>query len=104
MRTSSGSGILPTVGRSKLYYAPAAEREIHAQPAVAESGKYDSVTLSSNGSSDTYKTMVGRLTQEVLTATTTGDIKALRRQVSAGTYEPNPSVIAARMLFIGEGV
>ena len=46
--------------------------------------------------------LVGRLTQEVRTTTTTGDIRALRQQVASGQYEPNAAAIAARMLFLGE--
>ena len=46
--------------------------------------------------------MVGRLSQEVRTANTTGDIQALRQQVSTGTYTPDPMAIAARMLFMVE--
>lgn len=105
MRTSSRSGIIPSVGRSQLYYTPAAERDSHTQSVAAESGKFDSVTLSADSSTNSfYKTLVGRLTQEVRTATTTGDIRTLRSEVAAGTYKPDASAIAARMLFIGEGV
>ncbi len=104
MRTSSRSGIVSSVGRSNLYYTPAVERDTHTQNISAESGKFDSITLSAESSSNFHKTLVGRITQEVRTATTTGDIRALRREVAAGTYQPDPAAIAARMLFIGEGV
>ena len=106
MRTSSRSGIIPSVGRSKIYYPPAAERENHTQTIPGDSGKYDSITLSTSvdDSSRFYKDLVGRLTQEVRTATTTGDIRQLRQQVASGTYQPDASAIAARMLFIREGV
>lgn len=102
MRTSSRSGILSPVGRSNLYYTTP-ERELHTQTVSGESGKYDSITLSttSDGTSR-FKDLVGRLTQEVRTATTTGDIRALRSEVSSGTYQPNASAIAARMLFLRE--
>ena len=46
--------------------------------------------------------MVGRLSQEVRTANTTGDIQELRRKVSAGEYRPDPMAIAGRMLFLVE--
>lgn len=46
--------------------------------------------------------MVGRLSQEVRTATTTGDIQALRQSVASGEYTPNPMAIAGRMLFLTE--
>lgn len=103
MRTSSRSGILSPVGRSSLYYTAAPERESHTQTISGESGKYDSITLSTNtDGASSFKDLVGRLTQEVRTATTTGDIRALHREVSSGTYQPNASAIAARMLFIRE--
>ena len=47
--------------------------------------------------------LVSRMSQEVRTATTTGDIAALRQQVASGQYIPDPMSIAARMLFLGEG-
>ena len=47
--------------------------------------------------------LVSRLSQEVRTATTTGDITALRQQVASGEYVPDPMAIAARILFLGEG-
>ena len=47
--------------------------------------------------------LVSRLSQEVRTSTTTGDIAKLRQQVSSGQYTPDPMSIAARMLFLGEG-
>lgn len=97
--------MIPSVGRSQIYYTPATERDTHTQPVSGDSGKFDSITLSTDRSSNSfYKTLVGRLTQEVRTATTTGDIRALRSEVAAGTYKPDPSAIAARMLFIGEGL
>ena len=103
MRTSSRSGIISPVGRSQMYYAPAVERDTHTHTSAADSGKFDSVTLSADSSNNSfYKTLVGRLTQEVRAATTTGDIRALRAEVAAGTYKPDASAIAARMLFIGE--
>jgi negative regulator of flagellin synthesis FlgM len=46
--------------------------------------------------------LVGRLSQEVRTATTTGDIQALRQSVASGAYTPDPMAIAARILFLTE--
>ena len=46
--------------------------------------------------------LVSKLSQEVRTATTTGDIAALRQQVADHTYTPDPSSIAARILLLGE--
>ena len=105
MRTSSRSGIISPIGHSQRYYSPVTERDTSAITATGESGKYDSVILSSSvdDTSRFYKELVGRLSQEVRTTTTTGDIRALRQQVASGTYKPDASAIAARMLFLGEG-
>jgi len=101
MLTSSRSGIISSVGRPQRYYNTT-ERDIHSQPVPSE-GKYDSITLSAgNSERSSFKDLVGRLTQEVRTTTTTGDIRVLRQQVASGQYEPNASAIAARMLFLGE--
>lgn len=107
MRTSSRSGIISSIGRSQLYHPPVSERDTSSPAVIGESGKYDSVTLSSSSVDDTsrfYKELVGRLSQEVRTTTTTGDIRALRQQVASGSYKPDASAIAARMLFLGEGL
>ena len=101
MLTSSRSGIISSVGHTPHYYTTT-DRDIHSQPTPSE-GKYDSITLSSNHSErSSFMDLVGRLTQEVRTTTTTGDIRALRQQVASGQYEPNAAAIAARMLFLGE--
>ena len=101
MLTSSRSGIISSVGRTQRYYNTT-DRDIHSQPLQSE-GKYDSITLSADHSErSSFKDLVGRLTQEVRTTTTTGDIRALRQQVASGQYQPNASAIAARMLFLGE--
>ena len=101
MRTSSRSGIMPSVGRSQIYYTPATERDTHTHTIGGDSGKFDSITISASNT-DSFKTIVGRISQEVRTTTTTGDIRNLRQEVAAGTYQPDPSAIAARILFIGE--
>ena len=102
MLTSSRSGSISSLGRSQLYYS-AAEREVHTQTIQNDGGKFDSVTLSvANQQENSFYHMVGRLSQEVRAATTTGDIRELHQQVSSGQYQPDISAIAARMLFLGE--
>ena len=66
------------------------------------SGNYDSVTLSAPGQDNRFMGLVSKLSQEVRTATTTGDIAALRQQVADHTYTPDPNSIAARILLLGE--
>lgn len=104
MVTSSGYGAISSVSAAAVYRAgQEKDRERRVQTAPSRT-QYDSVTLSSprTGESRFQMEMASRLTQQVRTATTTGDIASLRQQVSAGTYTPNAENIAARMLLLGE--
>ncbi len=101
MLTSSGYGAISSVGPAKLYRTKT-EQKGRAK-ASAGANQYDSVTISApSGDSRFHMGLVSRLSQEVRTATTTGDIAALRQQVSSGSYAPDPMAIAARILFLGE--
>ena len=101
MLTSSGYGAISPIGPAKVYRASKGrDNRVLAAPG---SSKYDSVTLSSSSQDSRFLGLVGRLSQEVRTATTTGDIAALRQQVSERQYIPDPMSIAARILFLGEG-
>lgn len=102
MFMSSGAGSIPPIGVSKLYYMNTeTEREKNVQPAAG--GNYDSVSVSATASdkSKNFMDMVSRLSQEVRTATTTGNIRALHDQVSSGNYLPDATAIASRILFLG---
>ena len=103
MLTSSGYGAISSIIPAKVYRA-GTEREPRVQTPAGHNN-YDSVTLSSVSTEESrfHMAMVGRLSQSVRTATTTGDIHALRQQVAAGQYTPDPASIAARILFLGEG-
>lgn len=72
---------------------------------ASDHNKYDSVTLSSVPTKESrfHMDLVGRISQEVRTATTTGDIHTLQQEVASGSYSPDPAAIAARMLLLGEG-
>lgn len=100
MLTSSSRPVSP-VTPSKTYYT-APRRGAAAQSAAGH--KYDSASFSHvpEGRGAFQMQLVGRLSQEVRTATTTGDIQALRQQVSSGEYTPDPMAIAGRMLFLTE--
>ncbi len=102
MLTSSRSGIISSVGRSQRYYTTAPQRDTVTTPVQSE-GNFDSITLSDPGSSESrfHKDLVGRISQEIRTTTTTSDIRTLRQQVASGEYQPNASAIAARMLLLG---
>ena len=101
MLTSTGSGPITTVGRTKAYY-PAQKRGTPV-PSAAGYNKYDSAEFSAPAGRKSFQMeMVSRLSREVRTANTTGDIQELRREVSAGEYRPDPMAIAGRMLFLVE--
>ena len=59
--------------------------------------------ISPIGPAKVYRARAGRndRAREVRTATTTGDIAALRQQVAEKTYTPDPMAIAKRILFLG---
>ena len=101
MLTSSGSGPISSVARPKTYYA-AQKRGSAARPAAEPN--YDSAAFSPRpaGKSGFQMELVSRLSHEVRTATTTGDIQELRRAVSAGEYAPDPMAIAGRMMLLTE--
>lgn len=98
--TSSGYGAISPIAPPKVYGAKAG-RKTRAQVSLGGSN-YDSVTLSAPGQDNRFMGLVSRLSQEVRTATTTGDIAALRQQVADHTYTPDPNSIAARILLLGE--
>ena len=98
--TSPGYNAISSIAPSKVYNTKAGRG---ARTKIASgSSNYDSVTLSAPGQDNRFMGLVSRLSQEVRTATTTGDIAALRQQVADHTYTPNPNSIAARILLLGE--
>ncbi len=102
MLTSSGYGAISPIGPAKVYRTKT-ERGAKAQ-VLPGNNKYDSVTLSAPSQDSRFLDLVSQLSREVRTATTTGDIAALRQQVSDHTYAPDPMAIARRILFLGEGL
>lgn len=101
--TSSGYGAISALAPTQVYRAAKGKENRVRAPGEAHN-KYDSVSFSAPASGeDKFRmALVGRLTQEVRAVNTTGDIAALRAQVSAGTYTPDPVSIARRMLFLGD--
>lgn len=64
---------------------------------------FDQITIKKESGSSSFEAeLKSRLTQEVCTATTTGTITALRRQIEAGEYRPDPAAIARKMLLFTE--
>lgn len=106
MLTSSGYGAISSIASANKVYRTKTERESRPQVASGNPShdSYDSVTLSKPSQNNRFHMdLVSRLSQEVRTSTTTGDIAKLRQQVASGQYTPDPMSIAARMLFLGEG-
>lgn len=101
MLTSSGYSAISSIGPAKVYRTKAGRND--RTQVVSGSSKYDSVTLSASSQDSRFLDMVSQLSREVRTATTTGDITALRQQVADKQYIPDPMAIAARILFLGEG-
>ncbi len=66
--------------------------------------RFDSITIGSarTGNSSYAMALKSRLTQEVRTSATPGRLSALRQQVQDGTYQPDPTSIARRMLLMAE--
>ena len=98
--TSSGYGAISSIGPAKVYRTKTGQKE---RAKVGPGGnQFDSVTISAPSQDSRFHMgLVSRLSQEVRTATTTGDITA--QQVASGSYVPDPMAIAARILFLGEG-
>lgn len=66
------------------------------------SRRFDSVTLSGESKRSAYEMELrGRLSQEVRTATSSGQVAALREQVQNGTYRADARETARRMLLAG---
>lgn len=101
MLTSYNSGAISSAGRPKMYYP---SQKHNASTHADTSHNYDSAVFSSApaGKSVFHMNMVSRLSQEVRTSITTGDIQALRLSVASGEYTPNPMSIARELLFLAE--
>lgn len=104
MLTSSSSGISRTAV-ANLYNSYQPAERVTRPVETAAAPNYDSITISAapTGESRFQMELVSRLSNEIRTSTTTGDIQSLRAQVAAGTYQVDASAIAARMLHLAEG-
>lgn len=67
--------------------------------------RFDSVTISGEKNRSSFEMDLRRkLTQEVRTATSSGQISALRDEIQAGAYRVDAGAIAGKMLLLGEAV
>ena len=94
-------------GVQRTYTGP----QLPSHPAAQEperkedlSRRFDSVQISEGGQGSHQLELKSRLSQEVRTATSTDMIAALREQVRTGTYTPDPTAIARKMLLAEEAV
>ena len=99
--TSSGYGAISSIGPAKVYRTKTGHKE--RAKVTSGNNKFDSVTISTPSQDSRFLGLVGKLSQEVRAATTTGDIASLRQQVADREYSPDPAAIAARIMFLGEG-
>ncbi len=71
-----------------------------------ESRRFDSIMLSTSDSvrSNYAMELRGKISREVRTATSSGQVAALREQVQSGAYQADAREIAKKMLLMGEAV
>lgn len=97
--TSSSNGVYP-VRSTQPCAANGAGADCPAvQPAQ---GSYDQLELSPGpiGEQRFQLDLISRLSQEVRSATTTGEIRALTEQIASGEYRPSAMETAAKMLLM----
>lgn len=100
LTTSGPSGISPVLSPKVISTHP----DPPARTESVQQSKYDSVDLSPApvGERRFFLEMVSRLSNEVRTVKTTGDIQTLGAQVRGGQYEPDAMAIASKMLLLGD--
>lgn len=101
------SGLPPVGSPMQTYFQPhtaAVSRQTEGRETTVQQ-HHDSASFSPApaGEGAFRKELISRVSRDVRTATTTGDIRALQQAVSAGTYTPDPAAIAGRMLALAGG-
>ncbi len=100
----SGANISAAEAAARVYQAQAGNAAKLQKSDVNR--RFDSVTLSgSDGTRSSFEMELrGKISQEVRTATSSGQVAALREQVQSGTYQVDAREIAKKMLLLGEAV
>lgn len=96
MVTANGAGGVPP-----LFPPPAHRNGPGGAEQAPEAGRsYDQVEISGapSGEHQFQRELVARLSREVRTAHTTGDIQRVGLEVRRGLYRADPSALAARLL------
>ncbi|MBP1758207.1 MAG: hypothetical protein H6Q61_456 [Firmicutes bacterium] len=99
---SNGPGGLPPVMKSLTYDVG---KISNSRPQTV-SGQFDQVNISPQNTRDGqfYQEFMSRLVGEIRTANTTGSVTQLKQEVQSGTYQPDPSEIATRLLLRGDSI
>ncbi len=99
--TNGFSGIPPVI-KSHTYGGG----QIPSPRTQAVTGQFDQVNISQANTREHQfcQELVSRLVGETRTANTTGTISQVKQQVQSGTYQPDPSDIAARLLLRGDSI
>ncbi len=102
MEISFGSNIPAVTGAAPS--RPTKTAQVSGRQEENAARRFDSITIGSarTGNSSYAMALKSRLTQEVRASTTPGRLSALRQQVQDGTYQPDPTSIARRMLLMVE--
>lgn len=102
MKIPGGNTILPYSNVVQKYKTTSSPVKTGTKSSAVK--RFDQVTISNadTGQNHFAMQMKSRISQDVQTATTTGTLAALRQEIEAGTYEPDPSEIAKKMLFFKE--
>ena len=107
MVIAGGANISPAAPVARTYqpqtFAPAPAAKEKEETADL-SRRFDSVTISENGTGSLENDLKSRLTQEARTVTSTERIASLRDQIRSGEYRPDPMAIARKMLLLGEAM
>ncbi len=100
----SGANISAAEMAARVYQSQAGGAAIVQRGVMPR--RFDSVMLSTTEGARGAREMElrGRISQEVRTATSSGQVAALREQVRNGTYQVDAREIAKKMLLLGEAV
>ena len=99
----SGANISAAEMAARVYQSQAGAAKMQRGGAVR---RFDSVMLSTTeGARSSYEMdLRGKISQEVRTATSSGQVAALREQVRNGTYQVDARALAKKMLLLDEAV
>ncbi len=87
-----------------VHAIPVRQPYVAAQQNGKTAHRFDKVTISGTetGHSSFEMQLTGRISQDVRAATTTGSLSSLRQEIESGSYQPDPNMIARKMLFFEE--